>query len=121
MKDNRAMSNARTNYARAQAYDPDFERALTTEIEQAIFDASRITDANCLALRTGETIGALTSTLAQFIALTPSATRSPTELRRFIDAISRRLRIQVQQVAADPDVRDFHKRIFRGTDVEGTA
>jgi hypothetical protein len=83
------MSSAsRTTYSRAQQYDPKFERALVDEIGTAIAHASLITDANVLAIRTGESIAALTTVLASMIAMTPNAMRSPTASRKAIDTIA---------------------------------
>jgi hypothetical protein len=115
------MKNIRTTYARAKSYDPEFERALADEIEQVILNASRITDADILARRTGETISALVNNLAQVIALTPCAMRSPTKFRKLIDTIAKRLRRQAAEIAADPNVQNFHKRAFHSTHVEGNA
>jgi hypothetical protein len=115
------MSNPRTTYARAQQYDPAFERALVDEIGATIATASVCSDANVMAVRTGETIAALVTVLAGVIALTPAATRSPTALRRMVDEIAKHLRVQATQAAADPDIRAFRERVFNGTDIGGHA
>lgn len=112
----------RTTYEKATCgYDSDFERALAAAITTAIAEASRVTDAPVMALRTGETIAALTTTLAGMIALSPAA-RSPTTLRRAVDDIAKRLRRLAAAAVADPSVREFKRRgCFDGTDVGGSA
>jgi hypothetical protein len=113
-------TQARTTYARAQSYDPEFEAALVEAIGTAIVNASMITDANLLAIRTGETIAALTAMLGSMIALSP-ALRSPTASRKAIDEISKRLRRQVAAARSDPDVENFTRSVFNGIDVGGSA
>jgi hypothetical protein len=111
---------ARTPYARALQYDPDFERALVDIIGKAILDASLITDCNVLAIRTGETIHALTAVLGGMIAVSP-ALRSPTATRKAIDEISKRLRRQVAAARNDPEVASFTRSVFNGTQTGGNA
>src|SRR5262245_60814299 len=101
---------APTTYARAVAgYDDAFERALADVITTAIAKTSVVTDAPVMALRTGETIAALTSALASVLAPTLAA-RSPTALRRAVDDIAKRLRRQAAAAAADPTTREFKTR-----------
>lgn len=114
--------SARTTWQRAQQYDPQFEAALVDEIGIAIAKASLCTDANVLALRTGETITALTTMLASIVAMTPAATQSPTALRKLVDEIAKRLRTQAAHAAHDPEVRAFRERVFHhGQEVRGRA
>jgi hypothetical protein len=113
-------SRGRTTYARAQSYDPDFERALVDVIGKAILDASLITDCNVLAIRTGETIHALTAVLGGMIAVSP-ALCSPTATRKAIDEIAKRLRRQVAAARSDPEVASFTRSVFNGTQTEGSA
>lgn len=112
----------RTDYATAtRGYDAAFEHALAAAITTAIAEASRVTDAPVMALRTGETVAALTTTLAGMLALTPAA-RSPTALRHAVDEIAKRLRRLAAAAAADPSVREFKARgCFDGTDVGGRS
>jgi spore coat protein CotF len=112
------MTAVRTTWQRAQAHDPEFERALVDEIGTAIAQASLITDANVMAVRTGETIAALTTIMAGVLAMTPCATRSPTAMRKIVDEIAKKLRVLATQTAADPEVRAFLERVFHhGDDV----
>jgi hypothetical protein len=91
---------------RARAgFDHAFERRLVEVITKAIAEASAVSDANAVVLRTGEMIGALTTTVASTIALSPHA-RSPTALRRAADEISKRIRRQVLEALADPGFQE---------------
>ena len=73
----------RTTWARAtEGYDEDFKRELITEIIGAIAKASIVTDANVMALRTGETCEALLSCLISFAAMSPHFD-VPSHLREF--------------------------------------
>ena len=74
-----------------------------------------------MALRTGETANALLTALAVIIGLSPSATRSPTALRKTIDEFGKRLRRRVAEAESNSSVQDFARRSFRGGDVGGTA
>lgn len=115
------MSN-RTSYATAtRGYDEAFERSLADAIAVVIATESIVTDAPIMALRTGETVGALVTTLASVLALTPDA-RSPTTLRRAVDAIAKTLRRKAAAAAADPSVRAFKTRgCFDGVHTKGRA
>jgi hypothetical protein len=109
-----------TTFARAtREHDPAHERALLDAIATAIVENSRVSNAS-LVLRPVEIIGALTVALASTISLTEHA-RSPTAARKFIDGLSRRLRLQTGQAAADPDAREFRRRIFNGLEMEVCA
>jgi hypothetical protein len=82
----------RTSFERAYSgFDPDFERVLVEEITRAIGLASIVTDANVMALRTGETVSALANVLATVLALCPDAD-VPSRLRERVDEIARRIR-----------------------------
>jgi hypothetical protein len=73
-----------------------------------------------MAVRTGETIAALTTILARVLAMTPCATRSPTAMRKIVDEIAKK--VLATQTAADPKVREFRERVFHhGDDVRGRA
>ena len=114
------MSDRRTTYARAAAgYDADFERKLIEAITTAIGEASIITDANVMAIRTGETASALLSVLAAVLAMSPAVTRSPTAIRKTIDELGKRLRRRVAQAERNADMQDFLRRVFRGDDDVG--
>jgi hypothetical protein len=97
------------------------ERTLVDAITKAIFETSMVTDANVMALRTGETASALMTCLACVLAMSPAAARSPTALRRTVDELGKRLRRRVAYAEADEDLRDFLRRVFNGTDIEGSA
>jgi len=110
----------RTDYARATAgYDEAFERALVDVITTAIAEASRVTDAPIMVLRTGEIASALLTCLASTLALSPAATRSPTATRKLMDELRRRLLLRIRQGQAEADA--FRARVFNGTDVGGAA
>jgi hypothetical protein len=112
----------RTSYERAiRGFDPEFERAVVDAVTAAIAQVSRCTDADVLALRIGEVTAALVTVLASTIALSPAVTRSPTQLRKFLDETTKRLRRKAMQAAADPDPKQFRERAFNGTDVGGSA
>jgi hypothetical protein len=91
----------RTDFRRATAgYDEDFERALVDEIANAIGLASLVTDANVLALRTGETIAALATCMAATLALCPDAD-VPSQLRHRVDQLAKRIRRDAARARAE--------------------
>jgi hypothetical protein len=110
----------RTPLARTLQYDEQFERDLTRAISTAIIHASRITDANCVALRTGETIAALTNVLATQLALIPGAHQSK-PLRDAVEKIAKRLRARALAIGRDPETLRFKETAFRNGDVGGRA
>jgi hypothetical protein len=110
--------HVRTTYAQTmRGYDPDFEHALVKKILTTVAQASMVTEANAMAITTGETINALTTALALAIVMSPCATASPTALRGMTEHIGKRLRRLVTSARDDSDVQDFLHRCFR--DVEG--
>ena len=116
------MTDAQTTYARATLeYDKDHERALLEAITRAIFESSTVSDANAIVIRTGEAAEALLTVLAGILAMSPSATRSPTAIRRTVDDLGKRLRRQIAAAEGSEDLQEFIRRTFRGNDVEGTA
>jgi hypothetical protein len=116
------MTAARTSYAQAiREYDPTFERTLVEEITLAIGRASICSDADVLALRTGETASALLTVFAATLALSPEAARSPTAIRKTVDELAKRLRLRVAKAQASAEVQDFARRCFHGNDVGGSA
>ena len=115
------MSDRRTSYGRAVAgYDDDFERQLVEVITTAVVEASMAADVNAIMLRTGETTSALLTVLAGMIAMSPAATRSPTQVRKTVDELHKRLRRRLAAAERDFEVQDFLRRMFRD-DVEGHA
>jgi hypothetical protein len=97
----------RTTYERAtREYDETFKRALITEIVTAIFHASKVTDANIVALRTGETLEALTSCLVATAALSPHFD-TPSHLREFAENTAKRIRREVAKARAEGYGEDF--------------
>src|SRR5262245_42597620 len=117
-----AHVDRRTTYERAvAAYDAALAHALVEEITTTIFDVSRTTDANCVALRTGETVSALLTVLASTLALSPAAVRSPTALRRTIDELGKRLRRKVAAAANNPDFAAFKSHCFDNDREGGNA
>ena len=116
------MTDAQTTFARATLeYDKDHEHALLEAITRAIFELSTVSDANAIVIRTGEAAEALLTVLAGILAMSPSATRSPTAIRRTVDDLGKRLRRQIAAAEASEDLQDFIRRTFRGNDLEGTA
>jgi hypothetical protein len=111
----------RTTYARATAgYDDAHERALVEAISTAIAEASMITDASAMVVRTGEVASALLTCLASVLALSPSVTRSKTAQRKMLDELGKRLRQRVA-AAENSELRAFRERVFHGNDVGGNA
>jgi hypothetical protein len=116
------VTKGRTTFARAtREYDPEFERAITTAVSEAIAQVSLVTDASAMVLRTGEIIAALTTVLASTIALSPAITRSPTQVREFLAENAKRLQRQTMQAVEHPDTERFRKSWFNGNDVAGRA
>jgi tetrahydromethanopterin S-methyltransferase subunit E len=112
----------RTTYQKAiSGYDSDFERAVADAVTVAIAEVSRCTDAGVMALRVGETVAALVTVLAGTIALSPAVTRSPTQLRKFLDEVAKRLRRKAMEAAGSHETKRFKARCFGGTDVGGHA
>jgi hypothetical protein len=96
----------RTTYARATAsYDDDFRRRLIEEAITAIAKASLVTDANVMAIRTGEMIEALTSCLIATASLTSFGT--PSHLREFAEELAKRVRREVAKARAEGFYNDF--------------
>ena len=114
-------TNPRFTYKRAVAgYDDRFADALRTVIATAIAEASLVSDAHVMALRTSETIEALVAVLAEVIAVSDLA-RSPTALRKGVDAIALKLRQHATRAAANSTVQDFRMRCFRSGGDRGHA
>jgi len=87
------VETSRTSWARAVAgYDDDFRRHL-----DAIAKTSLVTDANVMAIRTGETLEALISCLIATAALTP----------QFADNTAKRIRLEVDKARAEGLGEDF--------------
>jgi hypothetical protein len=99
----------RTSYAHAAAgYDPEFEQILADAITETIAKASLVTDANVMAIRTGETAAALVFVLEMVMGLSP-AMDTPSELRKFAEHTAKRLRKNISRLRADPE---FGAEIF---------
>ena len=110
-------------FARAtNAYDHEHEQALIEAITTALFDASKVSDCNAIVLRTGEAAQRLTDGFSiGTLAMSPSATRSPTAIRKLGDDIVKRLRRKVTVAEQSPDLKDFVRRSFWGNDEGGHA
>jgi hypothetical protein len=112
----------RFTYGRAVAgFDQEFEHELLEVITTAIAEASIVSDANVMAIRTGETASALITALAAVLAISPAAARSPTAIRHTIDELGKRLRRRIASAERDPSVQEFLRRCFNVTDVAGRA
>src|SRR5262245_53282911 len=97
----------RTTSAHATAsYDDDFRRRLIEEIITAIAKASLVTDANVMAIKTGEMIEALTSCLIATASLTPHF-GGPSHLREFAEELAKRVRREVAKARAEGFCNDF--------------
>jgi hypothetical protein len=111
-----------TTFAKAAAgYDPEHEQALLTAITTAIFEASVVSDANAIVIRTGEAAQALLTVLAGILAMSPWAARSPVALRKTVDVLGKNLRRKVSAAEQNADMQDFRRRTFRDGGAEGTA
>ena len=109
-------------YARATLeYDNEHERALLSAITEAIFTASMVSDCNAVVIRTGEAAQALLTALACVLAMSPSAVRSPSALRKTVDEFGNRLRSRIAATKNNADLQGFIRRMFRGSYVEGNA
>ena len=116
------MTDAQTTYDRAtSAYDKDHERALMEAITRTIFETSAVSDADAIFIRTAECAQALVIVLAGVLAMSPTATRSPTAIRRTIDDLGKRLRRQIAAAEQNADIQEFVRRTFNGTGTEGAA
>ena len=115
------MSPRQTTLERATLeYDAAHEQALMEAITAAIFEASKVSDANALIFRTGEAASALLTVLAGVLAMSPAVTRSPTAIRQTVDELGKRLRRNVSAAEQNADLADFMRGVFRG-DVGGNA
>jgi hypothetical protein len=122
MSDTGAAGQGRATFARAtEGYDEAHERALLDAIVTAIFEASRVSDAQACVVRTGEAASALLSALALVLAVSPSAARSPTAIRKTVDDLHKRLHRRVAAAGQDAGLQDFVRRFFWNTDVGGNA
>jgi hypothetical protein len=116
------MTDAQTTYDRAtSAYDKNHERALLEAITRAIFESSTVSDTNAIVIRTGEAAEALLTVLAGILAMSSSAKRSPTPIRKTIDDLGKRLRRQIAAAEQNADIQEFVRRTFDGTGTGGNA
>jgi hypothetical protein len=91
----------RTTFERAcRGYDEQFANSLTGDILHTIATASMVTDANVLAVRTGETTAALVNCLGIVLSLCPNHD-VPSRLRERVDFIARKLRRDVAKARAE--------------------
>jgi hypothetical protein len=112
---------ARTTYERAtRSYDAAHQRQLLEAIATAIFETSRVTDANAVVLRSGEITDALATALASVLAMRPEA-RVPSQLRALTDEIGRKLRRDAERFRTDEEFRNLVAGWFDGNDVGGRA
>ena len=116
------MTRQQTGYERAVLeYDPVHERILLEAIARAIFEASLIRDCNAAVVRTGDAARALTKSLAIILAMSPSASKSSTAIRRATDEFEKLLCRYVAEAERDGDVQDFILRNSMGPEVGGSA
>jgi hypothetical protein len=97
-----AKPEPRTTYERAAAgYDPAFRKTLADAILVAIGEASVVTDANLMVLRTGETRDALVDVLITIMGMTPFYD-VPSHLREFAEHLAKKIRRDVARLRAEP-------------------
>lgn len=113
------MNEHRSAFERATSgYDAQHEAALFNAISRAIAETSYISDPPVVCIRTGEIAAALVSVLIPILALSPSATRSPTAIRKLTDDLRARLIRRVGDAVHDPATHDFLARCFRDDDAK---
>jgi hypothetical protein len=96
------MSDRRTSFARAAAgYDDEFRKRLADALFTAIAETSLVTDANVMAIRTGETRDALVDCLITVMAMSPHYD-VPSHLREFAEHLAKKIRRDVTRLRADP-------------------
>jgi hypothetical protein len=96
------MSDRRTSFARAAAgYDDEFRKRLADAIAIAIAETSLVTDANVIAIRTGETADALIDCLITVLSLSPHYD-VPSHLREFAEYLAKKIRRDVARYRANP-------------------
>jgi hypothetical protein len=117
----RSPASSQTSYERATAsYDAAHAAALLEAIATAILQASRVSDAECVAIRTSEMTDALVQALTLVLALRPEA-RVPSQLRHLVDDIARRLRSGALACRSDPEFNGLVRTWFDGGDRGGNA
>jgi hypothetical protein len=91
----------RASWARANqaSFDPEFKKALIAEIITAIMNASRVSDAPAVTVRTHETLDALVTCLTAIAAMNPCFD-SPDTLQAFSEGLAKRVRREVAQARA---------------------
>ena len=95
------IQDGRTTFERAVAgFDPEFERALASEIRKAIAHASAVTDQNATVLRTREILGALSTIISQTLALRQDM-RQPRKLREMVDVLASRIKREATQAITE--------------------
>jgi hypothetical protein len=116
------MTAPQTTYERAtRGYDEEHERALLDAIVTAIFEALRVSDVQACVVRTGEAASALVSALALVLAVSPSAARSPTAIRKTVDDLHKRLRRRVAAAGQDAGLQDFARGFLWDTNAAGNG
>jgi len=94
------VSAPRPTFERARAgYDEQFREHLAAEIISAIAEASRVSDANVVAIRTTETCDALADVMAAMLSLNP-AMSVPSKLRETCERLTKKLRRDVAKARA---------------------
>ena len=122
MSNSQTDENNRTTYARAVLeYDKQHEDELLSAITKAIVGTSMVSDCNAAVIRTGEIVEALVTVLVSVLAMSPSVSRSPTAIRKTVDDLGKRLRSRIAAAENNADLHGFIRRMFRGTNVEGSA
>jgi hypothetical protein len=105
--DDQEQRDRRTDYARAAAgFDPEFRDALRDAIITKIAELSVVRDAPVMAIRTGETLEALTDCLIATAAMCPHFD-VPSELRKFAEGLAKRVRRGVADARANGFAAEF--------------
>jgi hypothetical protein len=105
----------------AEHYDEAFEVDLLVALSRCIAETSRVSDANAVCLRTGETCSALLTCIAGVLALSPAVAGSPAILHRAIERFQRELHQRLGAALTDAEVGRFRRHVFSAGDVAGHA
>jgi hypothetical protein len=93
---------SRTTFERATAgYDDEFRKRLVDAIIRAVAEASILSDANVMCLRTGETRDALVDCLITIMAMAPYYD-VPSHLREDAERLAKKIRRDVARLRAEP-------------------
>jgi hypothetical protein len=101
-------------------YDKQFEAELTDAIGTLITTASTLPGSDVLYIRSLETLRALSTAMAAYLAMIPDAVGSGIELRATIDDLADGLFKLATATASSPHTQQFRKRLRYLRDGEAT-